>query len=367
MTPLLAAPILLSLTLATSGIAKLGDRRATEDAMRSLRLPARALHPAIAAALPWVELALAVLTWVPVRGVQVAVAAAALLLTVAYLAIIARALRFPEPVTCSCFGTLGSPTVSRTTAVRNAVLVLLAVAALVAAALGTTADAERGAPGHLLGWAAAIVVAVLLAGLTLGTARGTAPAWPATPAAPAAAAPSGGFGTEGSADDASDETDLDYERRPVPHLVVRARGGELMPLTMLAAQRAVLLLWMNPGCGPCERVFDELPRWREDLAGRVDVRVVLGRDVTAVDDALLARTGDDVIEDLHGTLAAALDAWGTPSAVLLGADGLLAGGPVSGGGDVIEFVGEIIDQLREAEDAGLLPPSGDEPEPVPAP
>ena len=41
-SPLLVAPILLSVTLLVSGLAKLGARRGTVDAMTSLRLPLRA-------------------------------------------------------------------------------------------------------------------------------------------------------------------------------------------------------------------------------------------------------------------------------------------------------------------------------------
>ncbi|WP_341854326.1 hypothetical protein [Brachybacterium sp. GPGPB12] len=39
MAVLLSAPILLSITLLISGLAKLGAREGTQDAMRSLRLP----------------------------------------------------------------------------------------------------------------------------------------------------------------------------------------------------------------------------------------------------------------------------------------------------------------------------------------
>ena len=128
MTALLTAPILLTITPVTSGLAKLGGaakRRTTEDAMLSLRLPMRALHPLGAAIVPPAEILLAILLWVPVPVVQTIAAALTLLLMAAYLLIVARALAFDEAVTCSCFGTLGSPTVSRATLSRNILLVVL--------------------------------------------------------------------------------------------------------------------------------------------------------------------------------------------------------------------------------------------------
>lgn len=55
---------------------------------------------------------------------------AAVLLFVAYLVVIVRALGFGEPVTCSCFGKLGLGFVDRFTAVRNVVLVALGAVAV---------------------------------------------------------------------------------------------------------------------------------------------------------------------------------------------------------------------------------------------
>ena len=52
MSPALAAPILITMTLLVSGLAKLGSRRATVDAMTSLRLPGRGLHRLVATVLP---------------------------------------------------------------------------------------------------------------------------------------------------------------------------------------------------------------------------------------------------------------------------------------------------------------------------
>ena len=49
-----------------------------------------------------------------------------LLLFVAYLVLVARAVRRPEPVDCGCFGALGDSQVTRVTVWRNAALVVAA-------------------------------------------------------------------------------------------------------------------------------------------------------------------------------------------------------------------------------------------------
>ena len=127
--PEAALVVLLTLVavLATSGAAKLRDRRATRDAFDALRIPGLVPADAAATALPWVELALAVLLVVSPAGVLVPVGVATLLLMLAYTAIIVRALGFDEPVTCSCFGSLGRHEIDRTTAVRNLLLSALAL------------------------------------------------------------------------------------------------------------------------------------------------------------------------------------------------------------------------------------------------
>lgn len=325
MSPLVAAPILLTFTLLVSGLAKMGDPRATEDAMVSLRIPARPLHRLGALLLAPGELLLAVGLWIPIVPVQVAVAAATLALMLAYLVIIVRALGFDEPVHCSCFGTLGSPNVSRASALRNVTLSLLGVAGVVSAATGATAAAVLTAWPLLLAWTLALGAAVLLTAFTLG-------------------------GTEPAADSAgaAEDDELDYLRTPIPPGLLRDADGELVPLRSFTAGRAVLLIWVNPGCGPCERILTALPAWRERLDPLVAVHMVLPRPLAGIAQPDLERLGPGPMEDVHSTLAETLSMRGTPTAVLLGADGMLAGGPVAGGDEVSDFVEEIIEQLDAA-------------------
>lgn len=368
MSPLVAAPILLTFTLLVSGLAKIGDPRATEDAMVSLRMPARPLHRLGALLLAPGELLLAVGLWIPIVPVQVAVAAATLALMLAYLVIIVRALGFDDPVHCSCFGTLGAPNVSRASALRNVTLSLLGVAGVVSAATGATAAAVLTAWPLLLAWTLALGAAVLLTAFTLGgtekdeEAPTAAPLGSHAPARAASAttgahddASEGGVrrydaaGSAGAAHDvAAEDDELDYLRTPIPPGLLRDADRELVPLRSFTAGRAVLLIWVNPGCGPCERILTALPAWRERLDPLVAVHMVLPRPLAGIAQPDLERLGPGPMEDVHSTLAETLSMRGTPTAVLLGADGMLAGGPVAGGDEVSDFVEEIIEQLDAA-------------------
>ncbi|GLI29349.1 MULTISPECIES: TlpA family protein disulfide reductase [Brachybacterium] len=345
MAVLLAAPILLSITLLISGLAKLGAREGTKDAMRSLRLPLPAFHASVASALPAAEIILALALWIPVPPLQVFLAGLVALLMFTYLAIIARALTFEEQVHCSCFGTLASPTVSRTTLVRNVLLSVLGVLAVVAAASGAMTTLLVQAPMGLIGLGLALLIAIALTAATIGGSVAETDADASTAPAPAAA-------------DADEDELLDYERSPIPAAVLQQPDGRLITLTQLTAQRAALLVFVTEGCGPCERVLDHAEEWIGELEQTLQVRFVFSRPLDQLRERTTDRVAGYALHDLQFTARTALGGTSAPSAVLLGADGQLAGGPVNGGSAVIEFVQEIREQLAEAQAGGELPADG---------
>lgn len=320
--PAAALVVLLTLAavLATSGLAKLRDVRATRDAFDALRVPTWIPADAAARALPWTELALAGLLLVAPGASLVPVAALVLGLMVAYAWLIARALRFEEPVTCSCFGALGHHDIDRSTMARNVLLSLLAAIALWFALDGGSSPSAVAAlePG---GWAtlAAALAAVVVALLVVGRA-------------PTAGA---GATTEGEA--------LDYERAPVPYGVLALPDGTNATLSELASTQARLLVVLNQGCGPCVRISEKLDDWAERLSPAVGVLAVYPNAEAAggaqehAPDLAVWEPDLNVRRVFVG---------GTPTAVLLGADGLLAGGPVLGEDAVAELVETVLDELH---------------------
>lgn len=364
MSPLVAASILLSITLLVSGLAKAGGREArerTQDAMRSLRLPARSLHPLAAAAVPIAEIAAALALWIPWVPLQIVLSAAILALMLAYLVIIARALTFPEAVTCSCFGTLGSPTVSRTTLLRNILLTVLGVVGLVAAARGDLAAAVTAHTGAWILWVLALVAATVLTALALGGTRAeAAPAGERTAGAAAGSVPARAHEAGAIADaDIADDDELEYEREEIPFgmLVERVDGEErYVSVRETLSRAAQLMVWVTPGCGPCERTVDQMRGWSERLAPHVQLRAMLRQPFDTFSEEFLERTGEHASVDVEMNIATSLRSAGAPAAMLLGADGLTAGGPVFGGPAVAEFVEQVIAQIEEAE----LPEDGRE-------
>lgn len=112
-----------------------------------------------------------------------------------------------------------------------------------------------------------------------------------------------------------DATKLDYVRLPIPETTLSTPAGAVISLRTLARDRAVLLLHVPRPSPARAETLRRVEGWAAKLS-RVALVPVLADSVRGVD------------------LAA-------PTALLLGADGLLAGGPVEGFDAIDDFVSEI--------------------------
>lgn len=309
----------LAVVLAVSGVAKLRDPLSLEDALVALRAPSALPRRTTARVVPWVEVVLAVLLLISPAPTLLVVAAIAGCLMLAYTALVARALGFDSPVDCSCFGGLGSQRVDRSTVARNVLLLALAVVVVLVAADGGSVPAAVRSLGTA-GWTtlAAAVAAVVVAVLVVGGGRG-------------------------AVDEAPDgEPALDYERTPIPWGVLRRPDGSTATLVELASTQARLLVVLNAHCGPCVRTAEKLDGWAAALAPAVGVLAVYAEEglASAHSEELTVVEPDLNVRRIFSV--------GAPGAVLLGADGLMAGGPVAGAGDVERFVEEILDELARS-------------------
>ena len=327
MSPAPVAALVLVLTLSavllTSGVAKLRDARATRDAFIALRVPTVVPVGPSAAALPWVEIAVAVLLLVTPAGFACVPAVTVLLLMLAYTTLIARALRFDEPVLCSCFGSIGRHEVGPQTLGRNVLLSLLAVLVLWYVVDGGSAPAamdEMGTAGWwaLLATASAVAVALLIA-----------------------APPSAGSFARSSGPDVEL---LDYERQPIPYGVLTHLNGNSATLTEAAGIQARFLFFLNSHCGSCLRIAEKLDGWADRLDPAVGVLAVYVDESTA--GAQIRHRRELATWEPELNVQRVLGLAGTPAVVLLGADGLLAGGPVTGEDDILELVDAVLAEVE---------------------
>lgn len=323
--------MVLAALLLISGISKVRHLEATRSAFAQLELPDALTRSPAPRALPWVEIALAAALLLSPAPAAVPVAVLTLLVFVAYLVVIGRALTFDHAVTCGCFGELGLGEVTRRTLVRNVILVVLALLAVWSATAGASVAARlAAADGVTWAWLGLVLLtgAVILA--TFGTAKGD---------------PRHRSDRAGTAGDPEDSGGLDYLRQPLPFASLVDAEGQSHTLTELVREGAQLLVFVSPGCGSCTPVMERIPEWAAGL-GPVRVRAVVAQTLDGVLDRSPELAGH-LLHDPQGATRRVFDS-GTPGAVLLGGDGLLAGGPVRGKESVLDVVEDIRAELLEA-------------------
>ncbi|WP_180537023.1 MauE/DoxX family redox-associated membrane protein [Micrococcus luteus] len=330
----------VALIMLLSGTAKLRSGEDVQATFTRLRVPRPFAAPALARAFPWLELLLAAALLQPFTLLRPVVGLVAVALFAAFLALVVRAQ--DDGVSCGCFGEASAAPISRTTVVRNVVFLALAVLAL---AEGIVSLAVHGAglvwqPLTAFGagaWVWALLVSVLLATAAFLAGRESVPAAPdaapvtPTPEAPAAVDPA----------DVDPADGAEPERHPFPDAVVVA-DGEYTGLHRLVADGAVVALRLSTGCGSCARVIERLDEFKDAL-GPVRLRVLMPQHAPGADGAIRSGAVDAslVLADPAGAASQAVGLHSFPTAVLLGADRLTAGGPVGGADDVLAFLEEI--------------------------
>ena len=249
-------------------------------------------------------------------------------LMISYLWLVARAVRRTPDASCSCFG-LRRP-VTRRTVARNVWLAGIAVAAAAVVWITPVWGGALAAAGQSDAWAWVGMsgIAVFTAGVIL---------WrePVAPedARSGSVTPSLVGGEE-----------LDYFRVRTPAVPVALADGRLVSLRSLAARRPLLLLAVSPTCGSCLPVIDRALAWRTSLP-EIDVRLLVRS--SPAPGSFMELHEPQSLHDPEGLVSESISDWVTPTAVLLGADGFLAGGPVTGADLIEELVKDIRATLDE--------------------
>lgn len=280
---------------------------------------------------PWLELILAGALMALGGLLGVVAAGVAVVLMVAYLVLVVRALRSVPDALCACFG---SPRpVTRLTVARNIWLTALALATTSVISTGQLLGGAVVAAVSNWDWIVALAVAAITSGLVL---------WRDVAAAPPSRA-------QPMLADASPNTE-DYVRARTPAVPITLGDGTTTNLRVLARQRPQLLLAVSETCSSCQPVIDSVGRWR-NLLPEVDVRLLVTR--LPENSALTSTQPPLTLHDPLGDVRASIAEWRAPTAILLGVDGMLAGGPVSGHPAIEALIGEIRTSLDEMIPQGI--------------
>jgi len=303
----LALRIVLAVVFATAGVGKLRDLEGSRRAMQDFGV-SEGLAPTVGLLLPLAELVTAILLIFEPTAQVGAILAALLLL--AFIGGITNALRHGTQPDCHCFGQIHSAPAGRGTLVRNGIL----LAAALVVAIGGSGPAIDD-------WVSARSAAELVAvGIGILGLVALAYAWTVREQnktlandlriARRAGAMGGRFGLPVGS--------------PAPLFELDDINGEPLPLTkLLARERPVLLLFMSPWCGPCGSMLPKVRQWQDSLSDRLSVAII--STGTAEQNERFVEMGlDDVLLQEEMEVADAFSVSGTPSAVVVSRDGLIA-------------------------------------------
>ncbi len=338
---LLAARLILAAVFVVSGVSKLFDLSGSQSAMRSFGVPERFTR-AGGIALPIVEILIAVLL-IPAATAPWG-ALLALILLVVFVAGISYSLSRGRKFDCHCFGQLTTSEIGPPTLIRNAALAVLAAFVTISGFVYdnpgpalTEVFADLGA----FEWVMLAIVVILLAALAavgwllvhlLGQNGRLLVRLDRIEAALEEA------DIEIAGDDDEDEDEEEEGLAfgaPAPAFSLSGLYGETMTLDSLrAAEKPVLLIFTDPGCGPCNAMMGDVGKWQRDLTEKLTIAVIsrgsLEDNRTKAKQHNLAR----VLMQKDNEVADAYQTFGTPTAVLVRPDGTIGSAP-AGGADAI--------------------------------
>ena len=123
---------------------------------------------------------------------------------------------------------------------------------------------------------------------------------------------------------------------PAPEFALQSVGGERISFgDLLAPGLPLLLTFTNPGCGPCRALQPTLSRWQDEYAAALTFATISGGEPAAILGEAEGHDLTRVLVDPDFAVSEAYQAGGTPSAVLVAADGQIAS-YLAAGADAIE-------------------------------
>jgi Methylamine utilisation protein MauE len=321
---LISAPFIVATVFVASAVGKLADPRRAAQAFDALNVPRSLARPWIRTAHPWAELVIALCLLITSGIPAVVTAIATTTLAVAYLVLIVQALQGSEPTDCACFGVGRAERVSRRTVLRSICFLVLSGASVWVSLYGRSPLQWAAEAGPDVWWLAALAVAAMMTALILHPSTSKS-----------------AMDTEESNRDMDPD---DYERTEIPHVPVTMADGTVLSLRELAGSRPKLVIAVSGTCSSCLLTIEAADQWRRRLP-EVDIHLLYA---SANDPTTATPSEPQKLYDPQRFAYEALRLRGTPSAVLLGADGMLAGGPVAGHDNISTFVADVEAELAGA-------------------
>src|SRR5215212_10236593 len=337
---LLIARLVLGAVFTLAGVAKLSDLKGSRQAIIDFGVPSAIAAP-LGLVLPLAELAIAA-TLLSASTAWWGALGALTLLSVFVVGISMNLARGRKPE-CHCFGQVHSAPAGWKTLARNGVLAAVAGFVLwegYGGGAGPSALAWLGAlsAAQLVGLLGGVLVLALLAGqwwflvhLLRQNGRllvrlegleesvdaggsAVAPSQNGTPVNQAEGLPVGSA---------------------APQFSLSGLHGETLTLEALRSSgKTVMMLFTEPGCGPCNAMLPDVGRWQEEHAQKLTLALVSRGEVEENKTKASEHGLSNVLLQKDWEVSKPYEVRGTPSAVLVSRDGEIAS-PVAGGAEGI--------------------------------
>lgn len=334
---LLLIRIFLFGVFALAGIGKLLDLEGSEKAVKGFGVPGELAKP-LSVALPFVELAIAVLLLSTATS-WIGAIAALLLLAVFIGGMIFQIAKGNAP-DCHCFGQIHSEPVGKSSLIRN---IGFAILSLFLAAQGSEgqgaslADSESGTMQTILILVVAVISVVIafylkkvfeqqiqiLRRLDLLEV----------------------ISREGAA---VERTEAGHPEdglpigSPFPDFELATINGRITAFDhLLSRGRPLLFFFVSPTCEPCKALMPEIENWREELKGKAEVILISSGSAGENKEKFPEAFGSDILLQKNREVRDLVRAKWTPTALFVRKNGTIASHPAAGDSAIRELVDDI--------------------------
>jgi thiol-disulfide isomerase/thioredoxin/uncharacterized membrane protein YphA (DoxX/SURF4 family) len=365
--------VLLQLVLAgvliAAAVGKLRDLPGSREAMKSFGVPEQYAHIG-GTALPVVELVLGLgLLW----GVTARWAALlAALLFIAFIVTIGYNLSKGRQPDCHCFGQIHSEPAGWPTLIRNGVLTLAAVAIVGQGAVGPVdwfdSLSRDGEAQTLIGLGILTVLAMINLYLrklvTLNTDIVDLQADLANRLELLAEGQLAVQGEGAAATEVAAPVVVEEPVRKAPDFDLPGLDGERMTLASIQVPgKQTFLMFADPGCGPCKALTPDIAEWQQRFGEELPIAVISRGTEEANRQKFVALGVKNIGLQEDWEVYKEYEVRGTPSAVLIDADGIIRQPYATGRDSIRDLVSRTFskDQPAPGNGNGSLIPGSDDP------
>src|SRR5215212_7406548 len=338
---LLIARLVLAALFSLAGVAKLSDLKGSRRAIIDFGVPSAIAAP-LGLLLPLAELTVAA-TLLPASTAWWGALGALALLSVFVVGITYNLARGRKPE-CHCFGQLHSAPAGWKTLARNGVLAAIAGFVLWAGYEGGAGPSALSWVGvfstaQLLGLLVGVLVLSLLAGqwwFLVHLLRQNGRLLVRLEAVEATLAEDGSvLATSQNGTPVHQEAEGLPVGSEAPNFNLSGLHGETLSLEALRSSgKPVMAIFTDPGCGPCNAMLPDVGRWQEEHAQKLTLSLISRGEVEENKTKASEHGLSNVLVQKDWEISESYEIRGTPSAVLVSADGKVAS-PVAGGAEGI--------------------------------